>query len=224
MYRRNVNKSSSARGFRHKASRTRAINTAPPPSGRVSPLSRHQVPCYHPLKAHQAKPGARPTFGGPLTNIKLPCNRCIGCRLERSKQWAVRLMHEANNTNKLLHHTHHSERRSLRDAQWELGSLHFQRRRSPIDTKHHVERHFFFFFFFFFFFAYVRTSLINAVTIRSVRIIILLDPLESCSFLRRLMNSCTSRLISESACACASACVSLDVWLLARRASLEGGV
>lgn len=27
--------------------------------------------------------------------IKLPCGQCIGCRLERSRQWAVRMLHEA---------------------------------------------------------------------------------------------------------------------------------
>lgn len=27
--------------------------------------------------------------------IKLPCGRCTGCRLEKSRQWAIRLMHEA---------------------------------------------------------------------------------------------------------------------------------
>lgn len=27
--------------------------------------------------------------------MRLPCGRCIGCRLERKRQWAVRLMHEA---------------------------------------------------------------------------------------------------------------------------------
>lgn len=25
----------------------------------------------------------------------LPCGRCVGCRLERSRQWAIRMMHEA---------------------------------------------------------------------------------------------------------------------------------
>ena len=32
-------------------------------------------------------------FDGKLT---LPCGNCIGCRLERSRQWAVRCMHEAS--------------------------------------------------------------------------------------------------------------------------------
>lgn len=27
--------------------------------------------------------------------MPIPCGRCIGCRLERSRQWAVRVMHEA---------------------------------------------------------------------------------------------------------------------------------
>lgn len=27
--------------------------------------------------------------------LRLPCGRCIGCRLERKRQWAVRLMHES---------------------------------------------------------------------------------------------------------------------------------
>lgn len=29
-------------------------------------------------------------------HIQLPCGQCIGCRLERSRQWAVRMMHEAS--------------------------------------------------------------------------------------------------------------------------------
>lgn len=40
------------------------------------------------------------SFGTPdgfdqYEEIKLPCGRCIGCRLERSRQWAVRCVHEA---------------------------------------------------------------------------------------------------------------------------------
>lgn len=54
------------------------------------------MPCYHPIKAYQAKPGAPLTFPkSGASNLKIPCNRCIGCRLERSKQTAIRLMHEA---------------------------------------------------------------------------------------------------------------------------------
>mgnify|MGYP006865170730 CR=1 FL=1 len=28
--------------------------------------------------------------------ICLPCGRCLGCRIERSKSWALRCMHEAS--------------------------------------------------------------------------------------------------------------------------------
>lgn len=36
-------------------------------------------------------------FGpGNGTPLQLPCGQCIGCRLERSRQWAVRIMHEAS--------------------------------------------------------------------------------------------------------------------------------
>lgn len=28
--------------------------------------------------------------------VKLPCGQCIGCRLERSRQWAIRCVHEAS--------------------------------------------------------------------------------------------------------------------------------
>lgn len=53
--------------------------------------------CFHPLSAWQQKDGAivfkeSPTSVRALT---LPCGQCIGCRLERSRQWAVRVMHEA---------------------------------------------------------------------------------------------------------------------------------
>lgn len=65
------------------------------------------MPCYHPLTAYRAKSGHSPTTGKwQITfNVKegyadktvmLPCGRCIGCRLERSRQWAIRIMHESH--------------------------------------------------------------------------------------------------------------------------------
>lgn len=60
--------------------------------------------CYRPLVAYRARsPGPngkravvfdkRESTG---VELKLPCGNCIGCRLERSRQWAVRCMHEAS--------------------------------------------------------------------------------------------------------------------------------
>lgn len=57
------------------------------------------MPCYHPLKAYQRE-GGGPVVWDPHSKsagmpINLPCGQCVGCRLERSRQWAVRCMHEA---------------------------------------------------------------------------------------------------------------------------------
>jgi hypothetical protein len=65
------------------------------------------MPCFGPLTAYYAKDlnaatGKRSlrfkkdgeTLSG--VGIKLPCGRCVGCKLERSRQWAVRCMHEKN--------------------------------------------------------------------------------------------------------------------------------
>lgn len=34
--------------------------------------------------------------GNPNLLLGLPCGQCVGCRLERSRQWAVRMVHEAS--------------------------------------------------------------------------------------------------------------------------------
>lgn len=54
------------------------------------------MPCYHPLSAYQTA-GGDVVFcerGDIVRSLFLPCGQCIGCRLERSRQWAVRIMHE----------------------------------------------------------------------------------------------------------------------------------
>lgn len=65
------------------------------------------MPCYKPLAAYRqpaGEAGGKSTivFGRQhLQNydvakpLDLPCGQCIGCRLERSRRWAVRIMHEA---------------------------------------------------------------------------------------------------------------------------------
>lgn len=62
------------------------------------------MPCYSPLQAYQSlekRPNGKmrliwcendPLAGAP---INLPCGQCVGCRLERSRQWAIRCLHEA---------------------------------------------------------------------------------------------------------------------------------
>lgn len=67
------------------------------------------MPCYSPLQANFSlrDDGKKDiTFVNSDSFVKgvdrvgdnqlmLPCGRCIGCRLERSRQWSVRIMHES---------------------------------------------------------------------------------------------------------------------------------
>lgn len=55
------------------------------------------MPCYCPIEAWKPLSGGKLVFKEmadcqPLT---IPCQRCIGCRLERARQWAMRCVHEA---------------------------------------------------------------------------------------------------------------------------------
>ena len=69
------------------------------------------MPCYAPLKAWLPPAGevnpktgdGRPLFSyepGLISRgwqeIQVPCGQCIGCRLEKARQWACRCMHEAS--------------------------------------------------------------------------------------------------------------------------------
>lgn len=61
--------------------------------------------CYYPLKGYRArsvnpKTGKRSiVFDSSLGFMDMPvefaCGQCIGCRIERSRQWAIRCVHEA---------------------------------------------------------------------------------------------------------------------------------
>jgi hypothetical protein len=54
------------------------------------------VSCFHPLKAIRSSAGVKIVpADSSLWNLLLPCGQCSGCRLERSKQWAIRIVHES---------------------------------------------------------------------------------------------------------------------------------
>lgn len=86
--------------------------------------------CYHPLSGYYSKirnsSGKRSIVFNPKMAVsnevqKIPCGQCIGCRLERSRQWAVRCMHEASmhKENSFITLTYSNENLP------ENGSLHF---------------------------------------------------------------------------------------------------
>ena len=92
------------------------------------------MPCFYPLPAtllpgggkpvvHHRTPGltTTPTPSHLGRDIKLPCGRCHGCRLDRSKQWAIRLMNEAQQHEKscFLTLTYSDETLARRRPAWE---------------------------------------------------------------------------------------------------------
>lgn len=61
--------------------------------------------CDFPIRAHRSpeflESGKRALTFNPVRSVNsnytynLPCNSCMGCRLERSRQWAIRMLHES---------------------------------------------------------------------------------------------------------------------------------
>lgn len=114
------------------------------------------MPCYSPLRAFLVKEpegkrlvfsqkhvpvGKYGAFGADV--VSLPCGHCIGCRLERARQWGVRVMHEAqmHDSNSFLLLSYNDEhlpsKRSLcvRDCQLFLKKL-----RSRLASKRFCKR------------------------------------------------------------------------------------
>ncbi len=63
------------------------------------------MPCFHPIKGYRSRvagpSGKRKIVfdksdGFSDLPVQIPCGQCIGCRLERSRQWAIRCSHEAS--------------------------------------------------------------------------------------------------------------------------------
>lgn len=59
------------------------------------------MPCYGPLTAYFPKLSSgnkklvfKKSDSETGIGLKIPCGKCIGCKLEHSRQWAVRCMHE----------------------------------------------------------------------------------------------------------------------------------
>ncbi len=63
------------------------------------------MPCYHPLEGYRSRFRNPSGKRGIVFNrrdahvdqpVTVPCGQCIGCRLERSRQWAIRCVHESS--------------------------------------------------------------------------------------------------------------------------------
>jgi hypothetical protein len=97
------------------------------------------MPCFHPLTGYRSKefgPSGKRliTFNPNLAYqrddpLSLACGQCIGCRLERSRQWAVRCMHEADmwEKNCFITLTFSPEALEKRSNKWSLDVTEWQK-------------------------------------------------------------------------------------------------
>lgn len=81
--------------------------------------------CYSPVHGYRSRLGGF-TVSRPMAYLdrpmKVPCGQCIGCRLEHSRQWAMRCMHEAE---------HHAENSYI--------TLTYDEKNLPLDGSVNVE-------------------------------------------------------------------------------------
>ena len=105
MRRKKISKSRSKRMFTKNATRVHKKNNRTNPMRGGIRLQLSTMPCYKPLHGYRSDipndSGKFPILfkqpkGKDLPELELPCSRCIGCRLEHSRQWALRIMHEAS--------------------------------------------------------------------------------------------------------------------------------
>ncbi|QCQ84644.1 replication initiator protein [Blackfly microvirus SF02] len=115
------------------------------------------MPCYKPGRGRQAPDGTVTYYGHiqiaagklpPLPkyfkDFPLPCGKCTGCRLERSRQWAVRLMHEAQLHKKtsfvtLTYKNTELPGSAARNIEDSLRALRSPQLRTALDRRAHAE-------------------------------------------------------------------------------------
>ena len=101
--------------------------------------------CYHPLKGYRGRDGivrwARP-IGEWAILAEVPCGKCIGCKTEHTRQWAIRIMHEAqlHQQNSFITLTYDDEHladdRSLDVRDWQLFAKRFRENIGPFRFFH----------------------------------------------------------------------------------------
>lgn len=55
------------------------------------------MPCYYPWTGYKTASGEVifSERGDVVSTLSLPCGKCIGCRLDKAQEWAVRCLHES---------------------------------------------------------------------------------------------------------------------------------
>lgn len=99
------------------------------------------MPCFSPLQAWRTdkKEVVFWRRNDAVQELKLPCGHCEGCLLERSRQWAVRVMHEAsqweNNCFITLTYKETPPWNSLRHSDFQKFMARLRRRRLREDDR-----------------------------------------------------------------------------------------
>nr|WAE43327.1 MAG: replication initiator protein [Microviridae sp.] len=101
--------------------------------------------CYHPLRAWRISTGPDSSGVWPITfnpqnasenqPISLPCGKCIGCRFDRSRIWAIRCIHEAKchkeNCFITLTYRNKSQQKSLNIEDYQLFMKRLRKKYEP---------------------------------------------------------------------------------------------
>jgi hypothetical protein len=104
------------------------------------------VTCYHPLLAYKSE--GKVVFEKPFAfarGFNLPCGQCIGCRLNYSRQWAIRLVHEAQMHEKscFITLTFNDESLFARENPYSLDKTEYQRFMKRLRKKYGKQVRFF---------------------------------------------------------------------------------
>lgn len=88
--------------------------------------------CYRPLKAYRTPDGTVRIGVAPADcySLELPCSRCIGCKLDKAREWSIRICHEAQlyDSNLFVTLTYENSRvgKGSWRADWRVCSLHYR--------------------------------------------------------------------------------------------------
>lgn len=98
------------------------------------------MPCYSPLKGYKCPETGGLVFKRNNTKetMEVACGQCLGCRLDRSRMWAIRLVHESSlhTRNSFVSLTYRDRLAATRDQveanqvipeDWSLNVEHFQK-------------------------------------------------------------------------------------------------
>lgn len=110
------------------------------------------MPCYHPMTAYRSAETTttgkqKIVFDKSKSNnkipLELPCGQCIGCRLRKSQEWALRCLHEASlyDQNSFITLTYNDENLPRdRSLDKEVFQKFMKRLRRSVHTKSSTKR------------------------------------------------------------------------------------